>query len=176
MEPREVVRIGEIDRTERIRAGYVWTGGELRRLDVNWDSPAWKPEGQGEHSVAAMVAFCRDHLDRNGRMAGAFDGHKLVGVAIIQHNVRPGTAQLAFLHVSNGCRRMGIGGRLTEMLLNDAQQAGARKIVVSATPSASAVNFYLSHGFQPTSCPLPELYELEPDDIHMIQYTVTSNQ
>jgi hypothetical protein len=40
-------------------------------------------------------------------------------------------------------------------------------MVVSATPSANTVEFYLHLGFQPMAEPLPELFELEPEDIHL---------
>ncbi len=40
-------------------------------------------------------------------------------------------------------------------------------MVVSATPSANTVRFYLNRGFAPMDEPLPELLELEPEDIHM---------
>jgi hypothetical protein len=40
-------------------------------------------------------------------------------------------------------------------------------MVVSATPSTNTVHFYLGRGFEPTAEPLPELFELEPEDIHM---------
>ena len=40
---------------------------------------------------------------------------------------------------------------------------------VSATPSGSAVGSYLKHGFEPTPYPHPELFALEPEDIHMIR-------
>lgn len=48
MEPDEVVRVGEIDRAEQIRTDYEYTGGKLQRLVVNWDSPTWPAEGDGE--------------------------------------------------------------------------------------------------------------------------------
>jgi hypothetical protein len=41
-------------------------------------------------------------------------------------------------------------------------------VYVSATPSESAVGFYTSMGFTPTPDPIPELFALEPEDIHMI--------
>ncbi len=40
-------------------------------------------------------------------------------------------------------------------------------MVVSATPSLNTMRFYLGRGFAPVAEPLPELYELEPDDVHM---------
>jgi hypothetical protein len=39
---------------------------------------------------------------------------------------------------------------------------------VSATPSRSAVGFYRSRGFQPTLDVNRELYERQPEDIHMV--------
>jgi hypothetical protein len=40
-------------------------------------------------------------------------------------------------------------------------------MVVSATPSGNTVRFYLGRGFQPVAEPLAELFELEPEDVHM---------
>jgi hypothetical protein len=40
---------------------------------------------------------------------------------------------------------------------------------VSATESESAVSFYLSQGFRPTATPNPQMFELEPLDIHMVR-------
>ena len=45
---------------------------------------------------------------------------------------------------------------------------GARRLYVSATPSGPTVEFYRSHGFEPTDEPDEALFALEPDDIHMI--------
>lgn len=169
MAPDEVGKIGDIDRSEQIRMGYEYTGDKLRQMDVNWDTPAWLPYGDGNHTVAAQIKFCRGHLQRNGRMYGAFDGEKLVGIGIIQPRIRDGIAQLAYLHVSNHYRRKGIGGHITEALIREAKRTGARKMYVSATPTASAVGFYLSCGFEPVDKPIPELFELEPEDIHMMK-------
>ena len=40
-------------------------------------------------------------------------------------------------------------------------------MVVSATPSENTVRFYLRRGYRPMAEPFPELFELEPDDIHL---------
>ena len=76
-------------------------------MDVQWDSSPWRDEGEGEHTIAAQIKFCRDHLLRNGRMYGAFDADRLVGIGILQPEIRKGIAQLAYLHVSNGYRQRG---------------------------------------------------------------------
>jgi hypothetical protein len=40
-------------------------------------------------------------------------------------------------------------------------------MVVSATPSENTVRFYLGRGFEPMREPFAELFELEPEDVHM---------
>ena len=82
-------------------------------------------------------------------------------------HLRPGIAQLAFLNVSAPWRATGIGSRLSEQLEQIARTAGDSDMVVSATPSENTVRFYLGRGFQPMADPLAELFELEPEDVHM---------
>jgi ribosomal protein S18 acetylase RimI-like enzyme len=166
---KEVHRVREIDRSERIRSGYAYEDGQLKEIEVNWDSPRWAVDGEGDHSVSAQIAFCRDHLEKGGRMLGAFDGDNLVGIGILQFAIRDGVGQLAFLHVSKAYRRQGIGSRILQEFARQAKAAGNEQLYVSATPSGSAVGFYLSHGFAPVDEPIPELFELEPEDIHMIK-------
>ena len=91
----------------------------------------------------------------------------ITGIGLVTPHVRPGIAQLAFLHVSHGRRGRGIGARLTEGLERLARDAGDAEIVVSATPSGNTVRFYLGRGYAPTAEPLPELLALEPEDVHM---------
>jgi len=40
-------------------------------------------------------------------------------------------------------------------------------MVVSATPSLNTVRFYQRRGYRPMPEPLPELFALEPEDVHM---------
>ncbi len=159
--------IAHIDRSEVIRVGYVAHAGTLSRIDVQWDAPNFIQEGDGRHSIAAQVAFCRRHLDAGATVLGAFDWERLVGMGVLTPGIRPGMAQLAYLH-SSPYRRMGIASRITQRLLDLARELGSNRVYVSATPSQSAVEFYAGLGFKPVSEPLPELYALEPEDIHMI--------
>jgi GNAT superfamily N-acetyltransferase len=48
-----------------------------------------------------------------------------------------------------------------------AREQGAVKLYISAIPSESAVGFYLKLGFEPTEDVNKELFDREPDDIHM---------
>ncbi|MGD9091605.1 MAG: GNAT family N-acetyltransferase [Anaerolineales bacterium] len=158
-----------LDRSEVVRTAYEMNEGELIPTKVEWDIPTFFPEGEGEHSVAEQILFCRTHLNNGGKLLGAFDGETLVGVGLLTPEVRYKMAQLAYLHVSTGYRRKGIAARLLAMLTEWASNGGARQIYVSATPTESAVGFYMSQGFSLIDEPLPELFELEPEDIHMIK-------
>jgi hypothetical protein len=49
-----------------------------------------------------------------------------------------------------------------------ARDAGAHQMYVSSIPSSSAVDFYLAQGCRLAEEPDPDLYALEPEDIHLI--------
>jgi GNAT superfamily N-acetyltransferase len=107
------------------------------------------------------------HVDKGGIALGAFASGRLVGVGVVVPHLRPGIAQLAWLHVTAPLRATGIGSRLSEQLEQIARSAGDSDMVVSATASENTVRFYLGRLFQPMAEPLAELFELEPDDVHM---------
>lgn len=169
MSPSEINRIAEIDRSERVRIGYVLQSGRLEKTSVDWDVPGFYSTGEGNHSVYEQLRFVESHLQSGGKMIGAFNDQTLVGVGVITPDIRPGVAQLAYLHVSNRFRRQGIGTHLVQAMIEEALQLGTSSIYVSATPSGSAVGFYTSFGFRLVDHPIPELYEMEPEDIHMIK-------
>ena len=164
----ELSRVGEIDRTERIDVLFEQHGTELvawRR--GSWSASAWDPDGHGEHSVHAQRQTLVHYADAGGIARGAFSGGRLVGIGVVVPHIRPAIAQLAFLHVSQDFRAAGVGSRLSADLDLVARRAGDIEIVVSATPSENTVRFYLGRGYRPMARPLPELLELEPDDVHM---------
>jgi GNAT superfamily N-acetyltransferase len=163
----ELSRVVEIDRRERIDVLYDQHGTQLVARHGNWSASAWDPDGHGEHSVEAQVNALRYHVDKGGIALGAFARERLVGIGVVVPHLRPGIAQLAWLHVSAPLRATGIGSRLSEQLEQIARTAGASDMVVSATPSENTVRFYLGRGFKPMAEPLTELFELEPDDVHM---------
>ena len=168
----DLSRLGEIDRTEQIDRIYVQHGTRIEPVIGDRSAPQWDLDGDGEHSVAALRAMLEQVVARGATALGAFSDDRLVGFGVVLPHVRPGLAQLVALYVSNAYRGRGVGGRLTAELEEIALDGGDTAMVVSATPSANTVHFYLGRGFEPTGDPLPELYELEPEDIHM-RKTVT---
>jgi ribosomal protein S18 acetylase RimI-like enzyme len=167
LERADLARLANIDRTERIEHIYVQHGTELEEVAGDFSATPWHAEGKGPHSVTHQREECERYLAAGGTGLGAFDAERLVGIGVVMPHVRPGIAQLAYLHVSSDYRGRGIGDRLTSDLEQLARDAGATTIVVSATPSENTVRFYRRHGYEPTATPLPELVELEPEDVHM---------
>jgi GNAT superfamily N-acetyltransferase len=163
----ELSRVAEIDRREHIDVLYDQHGSQLAARHGDWSSPAWDPEGHEDYSVAAQLKTLEHYVDRGGIALGAFAGGRVAGIGVVVPHLRPGIAQLAYLHVSAPFRATGIGGRLSEQLEQIARTAGDSDMVVSATPSGNTVRFYLGRGFRPMAEPVAELFELEPDDVHM---------
>jgi len=163
----ELSRVAEIDRRERIDVQYVQHGTELVARHGRWNSLAWDPVGDGEHSVVAQLRMLEHYVDAGGTALGAFAGEPLVGIGVVVPHLRPGIAQLAYLMVTAPARATGVGSRLCEQLDEIARTAGDSDMVVTATPTGNTVRFYLGRGFQPMEEPLPELFELEPEDVHM---------
>ena len=167
MRPGELDKIRNIDRSETIRIGYRQAGTKLIEMDVNWDDAGWR-EGDGDHSFSQMISGAERYLKLGGTAIGSFDGDHLAGIAIYRPRITETMAQLALLHVSDGYRRQGIASTLVQEVLRLARRDAATHLYVSATPTQSAVGFYLRQEFLPTDTPDPELLAEEPEDIHMV--------
>ena len=163
----ELSLVAGIDRTEYISTLYVQNGREIVLRDAERSAPPWDPTGDHEHSVASQVTALERYVDAGGIAMGAFAGGSLIGIGVIVPHVRGEIAQLAFLHVSASSRAAGIGSGLLETLVQIARAAGDSEMVVSATPTENTVVFYSRRGFVPDAEPLPELFQREPEDVHM---------
>jgi len=167
--PSDLGRLGEIDRSERIDTIYVQRGAVLEERRGDFSASPWRAEGDGEHSVAAQRVECERYLAAGGLGVVAIADERLIGVGLVRPHIRADVAQLAYLHVSDGFRGRGVGGRLSDELEVLARAGGDTAMVVSATPSQNTVRFYLGRGYEPMPEPLPELHELEPDDVHLLK-------
>jgi predicted N-acetyltransferase YhbS len=110
-------------------------------------------------------------FDRGGWLMGAWDGQRIVGIAVLDSvwlGPLQDQLQLELLHISHGYRDRGTGGTLFEAARAEARRRGAREMYVSATPSEHTVRFYLSHGCRLNPSPDPALFAAEPEDIHLL--------
>jgi GNAT superfamily N-acetyltransferase len=165
----DVGLIAEIDRSEQIDVEYTVVHGRLAERPVSFaEVPEWDPIGTGSFSVAARIAFCEPLVRAGGTLLGAYQSGEFMGLALVDGDFEPARAWLAFLHVSRPYRRRGAASRLWSASVDIALDAGARSMYVSATPTGSAVGFYLSRGCHLADPVNPELYAMEPDDIHLV--------
>jgi GNAT superfamily N-acetyltransferase len=158
-------RLPEIDITEMGTHFYRWNGRQLETVLEGWARQQWSGQACHEGSWTTVLRIA------GVRAWGAFDEaqDRLAGMAVYRPQLTAEMAQLAAMYVSASHRRMGIARQLTHAVITRAQEDGHRALYVSATPSESAVGFYLSQGFVPTGQPHAELFALEPDDIHMVK-------
>lgn len=161
MSSDEVKLIEDIDASESSGVVYYYRNGKIVKEDEEWHRPRWdKATAQGHIRSATSI------LEKGGAIFGSFDGNLLVGFATLLYRLEDDMAQLADLQVSKDYRRRGIATHLVTEVLNLAKE-NAKSIYVSATPSESAIGFYRSMGFDLAEKVNKELYELEPEDIHM---------
>jgi predicted N-acetyltransferase YhbS len=161
----EIDDIWDIDRSELIENVYHYEHGELVLKPERFDVRGWPP-GEAESTTLHLL----DCFDRGGWFYGLFDEDTLVAVVVLESKFigkHGDQLQLVFLHVSNGYRDQGLGKQLFEMAREKARAWGARRLYVSATPSEHTIDFYRRRGCIVTNDVDPELFALEPEDIHL---------
>ncbi len=161
--------VATIDRSEHVDVQYAVIDGALTEQPVVMSEiPRWEPTGTGPHSVAAAIDFCASVLAGRAVLLGSFDGGQAAGVAVVDPEFEPELAWLAFLHVSRPFRRRGAARALWRAAADIAREGGATSMYVSATPTGSAVSFYLGQGCQLADPVHPALFANEPEDIHLV--------
>lgn len=161
----EIPLIWTIDRAEVIDGVYSLVDGALELRAHHFEAHGWPP---GEADLYTPILL--DCFDHDGWFQGAFDGESLLGVAVLEGRfIGPDRdmLQFKFLHVSRAARGQGLGVRLFDLARNEARVRGARRLYISATPSRNTIDFYLKRGCRLTAEPDPELFALEPEDIHL---------
>jgi predicted N-acetyltransferase YhbS len=161
----EIKQVWKIDRSEVIANGYYLENGVLVLRPQPYDVQGWPP-GEAEKYTPILL----DCFDRGGWFYGVFDHTQLVGAAVVESKrigKHKDQLQLKFLHVSHSYRNKGLGKKLFELGKATARERGAKRLYISATPSENTVNFYLRLGCTVAAEPDPELFELEPEDIHL---------
>jgi predicted N-acetyltransferase YhbS len=168
LQREDVELVRRIDRSEHVEVEYTVVDGRLVERPVTMaEIPRWE-ESTGENGMDAHVSGYARDVEDHGIFLGAFEGDDLAGLAVVKPRFEPPMAQLAALHVSRPFRRRGAASALWDAASAVAADAGAATMYVSATPTGSAVGFYLSRGCVLAVPPHPALLALEPDDVHLI--------
>jgi predicted N-acetyltransferase YhbS len=165
LQREEIPFIWQIDRREVIENIYYLRDGKLVLEPEHYDMQGWPP-GEAEHYTPILL----DCYARGGVFWGAFKNDGLIGTAILESKFigsKHDTLQLKFLHTSHDYRNQGLGTRLFNLAVEKAKALGAKKLYISATPSEHTVMYYMRLGSVLATEIDPELFALEPEDIHL---------
>ena len=144
---------------------YRLEDGKLVLQPQFFDVKGWPPGEAGIYEPLLLDCF-----DRGGLFLAAFDGGQMAGLVVVDPKpLGPAgdLVQLKFLHVGRPYRKQGLGKQLFIAAEENARTLGARGLYISATPSENTINFYRARGSTVILQPDPELFALEPDDIHL---------
>jgi predicted N-acetyltransferase YhbS len=165
LERDEIEKVRKIDRSELVEQLYYYDHGKLNIKDVFINDPGWTPSEIESHAKHLYKLY-----DSGGYLYGAFEGDKLAGIATLgKYFIGSAKNQLivTFFHVDAQFRKQGIGTALMNTIITGAKALGAKKLYISATPSKNTINFYFNRGAFLTKELNSELFELEPEDIHL---------
>lgn len=161
----EISKVREIDRREFCEEMCQMKDGKIIVLRNAFDHKGFSSE-QFEQIIKSQEAI----YDNGGRIIGAFDKQTLVGISSLENKFRGknhDTLKLDILWISQSFRKQGIGKKMIEMMKEKAKQTGARKLYISSCESKNTVDFYFKIGAVLTSEIDKDLFELEPNDIHL---------
>ncbi|NAR19602.1 GNAT family N-acetyltransferase [Acinetobacter haemolyticus] len=157
----------QISRRELITQMYVQQRQDLGLIDCFYDVENWDAYHL-ENDPPLLKQICQ----QDGLCIGAFNSdHQLVGVQVVSNRMivdYPDAKLLQYFYVDADHQGQGIGAQLMYSAIVSAKRLGAKQLYISATPSKRTVDFYLRHGAKLLTQPDHHLWELEPEDIHLI--------
>ena len=142
-----------------------------RKVNNEWiviDHPF--TEDWGEEEYRLLVSCLQNTIAAGGVVYGAFLEGKLKGFASVE-NIFFGSGgqylELSSIHVSEDCRRSGIGRKLMEAAKAWAKGRGARKLYISAHSSVESQAFYRAMGCREAEEYNQSSVEKEPCDCQL---------
>ncbi|OCN00326.1 GCN5 family acetyltransferase [Clostridium sp. W14A] len=119
-------------------------------------------EQWSDEDYAFLVSCLRNTVHMGGKVAGAFDGCRLIGFSSVEREPFGSSLQylqLSSLHVSCESRGCGVGRSLFRKACESAKSLGAKKLYLSAHSSEESQAFYRRMG-----CTEAEEYNQKPAD------------
>ncbi|HBS5781590.1 TPA: GNAT family N-acetyltransferase [Klebsiella aerogenes] len=163
---QQLDRLWEIDRSEIIDTLYKLDNGRLQAYPQYYDVRGWDPHDRQVYTPIHEACY-----DRGGIFFAFFEQNKIIAAAAMDtlpRGEKGDLRQLLFFYVGAAQRGQGWGRRLCDYALQQLPALGASGLYISSIPNKSTVDFYLSQGCRLIDKPDPELFALEPEDIHLI--------
>ena len=161
----EIEKLRKIDRSEIITHIYHYVNGKLLLREEYYNLLGWDQTELNNLLKRLYIIF-----DRGGTFYGAFNNSSMIGLVSLNNQFigkNKDQLQIVSLHVSKNFRKKGIGKALFDIAKEKAKKLGAKKLYISATPSKNTVEFYMQLGCKLAKEINKELFELEPEDIHL---------
>ncbi|QNX32666.1 GNAT family N-acetyltransferase [Acinetobacter seifertii] len=156
-----------ISRRELITQNYIQKQQKLELVDCFFDVQNWDSYHLENDPPKLKQLFAQGSI-----FVGAFDAsEKLVGISVVSNQLIANYPQAKLLHyfyVDADQQGQGVGAKLMQAAKESAKQLGALQLYISATPSKRTVDFYIKHGAVVLGHPDQHLWELEPEDIHLL--------
>lgn len=165
---KQISRFMELDRREVTEYFYILKNKELVLIEEHFEVPNWSENVKKEFIERITTLF-----ERGGLVYGAFEDDKLVGMSTLDTRFLGENDELLNLNglwVSRDYRKKGVGRNLVQLITTEAKKRNAKGLYVSATNTKNTVDFYMGIGFKLTDKVDKQLFELEPEDIHMVMY------
>lgn len=157
----------QICRRELITQNYIQKQQQLELVDCFFDVQNWD-----SYHLENDPPKLKQLFEQGSIFVGAFNAsEKLVGVSVVSNQVitdYPHAKLLHYFYVDADQQGQGIGAKLMQAAKESAKQLGAKQLYISATPTRRTVDFYIKHGAEPLSAPDQQLWQLEPEDIHLL--------
>lgn len=156
----------QIDRRELITQMYWQQHDELEAYDCHHDVEAWDKEMLSKDPVILKKAHAQ-----GAAFTGAWSGQQLVGISVVARRSvesMSGAHLLKYFYIDVNHRGLGIGAKLMQAALQSVREFKGNALYISSIPTCNTVDFYIHHGAEVLAEPDPHLFELEPEDVHLL--------
>ncbi len=165
MKRHEIAKVVEIDRSDYSDMMYRVQNSKLVLAKSVFNHPGLK-----KSMYTPYIQDLRQTFDTGGILNGAFHDGSLIGISGIDKKLvgkYKNMINLCILWVSKEFRRKGIARKLLNLSRTEAKNRNVDRIYISATPSRNTVEFYQKMGCEVTEEIDPEMFEKEPEDVHL---------
>lgn len=157
----------QISRRELITQLYIQKQDQLELTDCFYDVENWDA-----YHLENDPPKLKELYQQGASFVGAFNtAEQLVGISVVSNQMitdYPNAKLLQYFYVDADQQGQGIGAKLMQAAKESTKQLGTHQLYISATPSKRTVDFYMKYGAAVLKHPDRELWELEPEDIHLL--------
>lgn len=150
-DPSEMMRIGELDRTEEITAKYRCvaaddqSGIQLQREE--FDPPEIFPDWS-EVGVKSRATSWREQMGDAGALFFAEENGRVVGVSVLSAKDDNDNGEVVALFIDRAYRGQGIGRKLMAPLEEAAREQEMESLYVYSNETVATVHFYQHLGYR----------------------------